>query len=96
VTTAPNRHAVDELSDIRARIKILREREQQLRAVILADPEDRAGDEFVAVIGEITTERLDVDLMKAELGLLFLRPYIRAKIQTRVRLEPKPKKTKGK
>ncbi|KRR14531.1 hypothetical protein [Bradyrhizobium valentinum] len=94
---AENRHVVDALSDCRAQIKALRETEAKLRAEILADAENRSGDEFDAQVVEITVERIDVELMKAELGLMFLRPFLKQQIQTRVQIKPKPtKKTRAK
>ncbi|CUU13823.1 hypothetical protein CDS [Bradyrhizobium sp.] len=84
----PNRHPVDLLADIRAEIKTLRHREELLRAEVLDHPEDLAGDEHDAMICETMVERVDLELMKRELGLLFLRPFLRAQVQTSVRIKP--------
>jgi hypothetical protein len=88
--SAENRHIVDALADCRAQIKMIRQTEEQLRAEILADTENRSGDEYDALVVEIAVERIDVELMKAELGLMFLRPFLRQQLQTRVQIKPKP------
>ena len=88
----PNRHPVDQLADVRSEIKILKEREQALRAEVLASSDDMSGDENEAVICELAVEHVDLDLMKRELGMAFLRPFLRQQIQTRVMLKPVPTK----
>jgi hypothetical protein len=93
----PNRHPVDQLADIRAEIKVLKQREEALRSEVLANPEDLAGDENEALLCQTRVERVDLDLMKRELGLLFLRPFLREQVVTSVRLKqtkktPKPRR----
>jgi hypothetical protein len=89
----PNRHPVDQLADIRAEIKVLKQREETLRAeVLVASPDDRVGDEHEAMVCETMVERVDLELMKRELGLLFLRPFLREQVVTTVRLKPKQTK----
>ena len=90
-----NRHPVDQLADVRAQIKQLRAREDELRAEVLANPEDRAGDEHEAMLCETTVERVDLELMKRELGMLFLRPFLRQQVQTSVRLKPRQTKKRS-
>ncbi|MGO4506025.1 hypothetical protein AB4Z51_03325 [Bradyrhizobium sp. 2TAF36] len=91
----PNRHPVDQLADIRAEIKQLKAREDQLRAEVLDHPEDLAGDEHEAMLVQMRTERLDVEKLKRELGLAFLRPFLREQVVTRVQFKP-TKKTRRK
>ncbi|MET4313543.1 hypothetical protein [Bradyrhizobium sp. RT4b] len=90
----PNRHRIDQLADVRAEIKVLKAREEQLRAEVLGSPDDLSGDESEASICEHTVERLDVERLKIELGLAFLRPFLREQVITSVRLKPKTKMTR--
>jgi hypothetical protein len=55
-----NRHPVDELADIRAEIRRLEDREQELRNYLLEHPHDRRGTDYEALIG--TQQRKRVDL----------------------------------
>jgi hypothetical protein len=63
-----NRHPADELSDIRAELQRLGEREQTLRAYLLEHPEDRVGDEHVASIGSQQRKRVDLSAFADEVG----------------------------
>src|SRR5258708_5932289 len=87
----PNRHPVDRLADVRSQIKLLRQSEEELRAEVLANPEDRTGDENEAMICETMVERVDIEKLKSELGMAFLRPFVRQQVQTSVRLKPTKK-----
>lgn len=89
----PNRHHVDQLADVRAEIKVLKQREETLRAEVLANPDDCAGDDNEAALCETKVERVDIDLMKRELGLLFLRPFLREQVITSVRIKSRTKRT---
>ncbi|MCA1415291.1 hypothetical protein I6F30_29790 [Bradyrhizobium sp. NBAIM20] len=82
-----NRHPVDQLADVRAEIKLLREREEQLRAEILRTG-DMIGDENEALLTEMATERVDLELMKQELGMITVRPYLRKKMVARLQIKP--------
>jgi hypothetical protein len=88
-----NRHRVDLLADVRAEIKLLREREAELRSEILASGE-MTGDEHEATLSEFTVERLNLELMKRELGMVFLRPFLREKLVTRLQIRPTTRKAK--
>jgi hypothetical protein len=81
-----NAHPVDQLADVRAEIKVLREREEKLRAEVLASGE-MIGDEHEATLTQTVVERVDLDLMKQELGMIFLRPYLREQTIARVQLK---------
>ena len=94
-----NRHRVDELADLRQQIKTLRLTEGALRASVLA-PTTRTTSQATktkkVLICETTVERLDLAMMRQELGSLFLRPYMRETTVTRVQIKPtrKPRRTK--
>jgi hypothetical protein len=87
----PNRHPVDQLADIRAEIKVLRAREAALRGEVLASPEDRTGDDNEAMVCQSTVERVDLEMMRRELGMVFLRPFLREAVVTTVRLKRRQK-----
>ena len=73
-----NRKPADELADIRARIKELSDREQYLREEMVAGHCSLVGDEYRAVIQKRSAERLDIAKLRAEMGLQFLRPFLRS------------------
>lgn len=79
--TASNRKPADELADIREQIKKLKEREGAIRHQALQGLCGLTGDEFKIVIARVVAERVDTDKLKKELGLKFLRPFLR-KVQT--------------
>jgi hypothetical protein len=62
-----NRAPPDELADVRERIKVLKRREEVFGLV---------GDEYEAVVTRSKSERIDAALIKKELGLAFLRPFL--------------------
>jgi hypothetical protein len=68
MTTASNRHPVDELADVRAEIKRLEGREDELRAYLLEHPSDRVGINHVATIGEQRRKRVDLRALADEIG----------------------------
>lgn len=63
-----NRHPVDELSDVRAEMKRLKEREETLRDVILGGECGMTGDQFVASVTSAEQRRFDADAAKKLLG----------------------------
>jgi hypothetical protein len=83
-----NRHRIDLLADIRAEIKLLREREAELRAEVLATG-DTVGDEFEAVISEMAIERIDLEKLRREMGTRFVEPFLRKQVATRVQIKPR-------
>jgi hypothetical protein len=89
-----NRHPVDQLADIRAEIKVLKQREEALRSEVLANPEDLSGDDNEAMLCQTTRETVDLDLMRRELGMVFMRPFLREQVVTSVRLKQTTKKTR--
>jgi len=67
-----NRHPVDELADVRSEIRRLTEREQELRAYVLENPNDRRGQEHVAILGEQRRQRVDLRALADEVGASIL------------------------
>jgi hypothetical protein len=88
----PNRHRIDQLADVRAEIKALKQREELLRSEVVASGE-MIGDENEATLSEFTVERVDLELMKKELGLIFLRSFLREQPVTQLRIKPRQTKT---
>ena len=58
ITMKRNRHPADELGDVRAQIKTLQEREEELRRELLDPDADRVGDEWRAEVCHREQERL--------------------------------------
>jgi hypothetical protein len=71
-----NRAPADELADVREKIRALKQREDEIRAAMLAGEVGLFGDEFEASISKSKREGIDTQLMKRELGLAFLRPFM--------------------
>jgi hypothetical protein len=71
-----NRHPVDELADVRAQMRQLKEREDALRRTILAGGCSLVGDEFEAAITKKTANRLDQAAAVRELGMKLLLPFM--------------------
>lgn len=63
-----NRHPVDELADIRAEQKRLKDREDELKAQILAAPNDLTGFDYLAVVTTVESERVDTKAVRELLG----------------------------
>jgi hypothetical protein len=71
-----NRHPVDELADIRAQIRELKAKEDDLRSVILAGNCSLLGCEYKAAISKHSVSRLDQAAAVRELGMERLRPFM--------------------
>jgi len=63
-----NRHPADRLADVRSEIKRLEAEEVRLRAYLLEHPQDRIGQEHVAVIGSQSRKRVDLKGLADEIG----------------------------
>ena len=87
-----NRHRIDELADLRAEVKLLKAREEALRSAILATPTNLSGDDTRRELCEITTERIDLEKLRREVGTIFLAQYMLPGRQVRVQLKPRTKK----
>ena len=67
ITKPQNRHIVDQLADIRSRIKELEAEERRMRDDILATG-DTVGDENVAMVKESVRKLLDRPALEARFG----------------------------
>jgi len=67
-----NRHPADRLTDVRAELKRLEAEEVKLRAYLLEHPQDRTGEEHVAVIGSQSRKRVDLKALADEIGASIL------------------------
>jgi hypothetical protein len=70
-----NRKPPDELADVRERIKELKGREDELRDLLIAGA-DPIGDEFVATVKKVSSERIDGKKIRRDLGHEFLEPFL--------------------
>lgn len=82
-----NRKVPDQLADVREQIRELKLREEQLRELLIASDADLVGDDFVAVVSKVTSERIDVAQLRKELGLEKLRPFLVPSESVVIRLE---------
>ncbi|HEY1441368.1 MAG TPA: hypothetical protein VGF65_11130 [Mycobacterium sp.] len=55
----------DELADVRARIKMLEEREVELRNLLIGDPSARTGNHYLVEVREVETKRTDLKELRA-------------------------------
>jgi hypothetical protein len=77
-----NRHAADELADIRIELKQLRERELELRARLLMPDANLIGDEYRAVIRTQSRRRLDRNELIERFGEAAIAECTRERNQT--------------
>lgn len=82
-----NRKPADELADIRERVRILKAREDILRAKLIDGDADLIGDEYRVVISKVKAERVDTAKLRKELGTKFLKPYLVQSETTFVKLK---------
>ena len=67
-----NRHPVDRLADVRVEIKRLEAEEAKLRSYLLEHPQDRTGQEHIAVVGSQSCKRVDLKGLADEVGASIL------------------------
>jgi hypothetical protein len=73
-----NIHPADELAAIREEIKILQEREDQLRAALIGGTDaDREGKQYRAWVQTSTRETIDKASIIAALGLDVVQPFLK-------------------
>lgn len=72
-----NRHPVDELADVRAEMRRLKDREAELRQMVLTKRCSLVGDDFEAVVTNQHSQRLDVVAAREALGLDVLGRFMR-------------------
>jgi len=70
MASAINQAPADELATLRAQKRLLQQREQELRALMLEDEEARLGKNHEAYVHEILQRRLDKNLLLKALGTL--------------------------
>lgn len=63
-----NTHPSDRLAEVRHQIGELKEEEQRLRRHLIDNPDDRTGDEYVAVIYDWSRPRVDMSGLTAYVG----------------------------
>jgi hypothetical protein len=83
-----NRHAADALADTRRMIKELEFREEELRSYLIANPSDRVGDEFLAMIRPYVRKSVNMEALRAEVGAEVVERFMVAKPFEMVRLSP--------
>lgn len=81
-----NRHPVDELADVRERIKHLKNREEEIRQMIIDGKCDKQGDYFFVVVRVHKTERIDTPAIIKEMGMERLRRFMKTSSSTWVSL----------
>ena len=74
----PNIHPADELSAVREEIKILENRADELRALLLAEGADLKGDQYTAAIIPGVRETLDRKALTEAFGEEILKPFVKA------------------
>jgi hypothetical protein len=82
-----NRHPADRLADVRSEIKQLEAEERDLRAYLLEHPEDRAGQEHVAIVGSQSRKRVDLKALADEVGASILARFTTFGTAMTVRLQ---------
>jgi len=82
-----NRHPVDRLVDVRSEIKRLEAEETKLRAYLLEHPQDRTGEEHIAVIGSQSRKRVDMKALADEIGASILQRFTSFRSAMIVRLQ---------
>ena len=82
-----NRHPADRLADVRSEIKRLEAEEAKLRAYLLEHPQDRTGQEHVAVVGSQSRRRVDLKALADEVGASILQRFTTFRSAMIVRLQ---------
>jgi hypothetical protein len=78
MNTITNVHPADELYALRAQIKVLQEREGELRDILLAGNDaSREGDEYRAFVIPSSRETLDRKSIEAALGREVIEPFLK-------------------
>lgn len=86
-----NRKSADELADIRAQIKVLEAREEELREGFILGNLDPDGDDHVVVVETKVNERIDGRSMRQNVNEAIWRPYLISTPVTHVKTERKGK-----
>ena len=83
-----NRHPVDRLGEVRDQIRVLEEEEKELRATVLASPDDLAGAEYRANVRRHTQTKFDYTEARKALGRT-LDPFTRKITVIALRVAPR-------
>src|SRR5215471_995648 len=87
-TVGSNRHPADEMGDVRERIAEFKEREAELREVLIAATEaERVGEEWIAHVSEQHRKTLDREALTEHFGKEVLQPFMRESVATVLRLK---------
>jgi hypothetical protein len=86
--TLRNRHPADELADVRAEIRELKAREDELRDILLDEKADRVGVQFKAVVTDWDRQRFDHEAASCHFGWEALAPFYRKTTFKTVKLKP--------
>ena len=87
-TVGPNRHPADELGDVRERIAEFKEREAELREILIAATDaERIGDEWIAHVSEQHKRLLDREALTEHFGAEALQPFMRESVVTMLKLK---------
>ena|ERR1700751_5991195 len=65
LTVRPNTPVPDELAAVRAQMRTLKMREEELKALLIANPDVREGAGWIAEIKTVTTKRVDIRELRA-------------------------------
>jgi hypothetical protein len=82
-----NRHPADRLADVRSEIKKLEAEEATLRTYLLEHPQDRNGEEHVAIVGSQSRKRVDLKALADEVGASILARFTTFGTAMTVRLQ---------
>lgn len=74
----PNIHPADELSAVREELKILNDRADELRDILLKEGANLTGDQYTAVIHPGTRETLDRKAITEAFGEAAVAPFVKA------------------
>ena len=84
-----NRHPADRLADIRGQIKKLETDEAELKDELIASPQNRRGDEWVAKVTQRSSGRYNIAAIVKCYGTAALEQFKSNKPVTYVQLQPK-------
>ena len=87
-TVGSNRHPADEMGDVRERIAEFKEREAELREILIAATEaERVGEEWIAHVSEQHKKLLDCEALTEHFGAEALQPFMRESVVTVLKLK---------
>jgi hypothetical protein len=72
-----NRHIVDQLAAVRIKLNTLKEKERELRKIVLENDGDLLGADYTAEITVVTKEVADLQSLRAAFGADAIAPFIK-------------------